>query len=506
MKRQILNIVTFLRGAEPRYPSDLLKPLKKQIKLLEKNNLPATFLFQYDALLRKDFIREIKKHDHYELGVWMEMNKPHVEAAGLSWTGRFSWDWHAHCAMTVGYTEKEREKLVDVIFEKFRSVFGYYPRVLGAWAFDAYTLKYAAEKYGMDAFCNCKDQWGTDGYNMWGGYYGQAYYPSVNNAFTPAGSEETAIGVPVFRMLGSDPILQYDYKLDPKEGIKKQGVVTLEPAYTKDGGGGDEKWVDWYMKENFSGKCLTFGYAQAGQENSFSWKKTKRGLKYQYPLFARLRAEGKIDVETIGETGKWFQKTFSQTPPSTIVAEGDWQGNDKNSYWYDCKNYRFDLYAENGVFRIRDLYLFRDDYKERYLGSVCKTNDLIYDNLPVVDGVRFTGEGILAGAYFTDGDRVLTCKKIDYKEDGENVVLTAKDTLIGDIVLTCTPTHIEIESAGVTVRPHFASVAKSIISASVCDKKVSLTYNDYTYSISANVPFGDDFSLTGDKIVIDLVP
>ena len=506
MKRQILNIVTFLRGAEPRYPAtNLLRPLKKQIKLLIKHDLPATFLFQYDALIRGDFVKEIKKSGgRFELGVWMEMNKPHVEAAGLKWTGRYVWDWHAHCAMTVGYTEEEREKLIDAIFEKFRCVFGFYPRVLGAWAIDAHSLRYAAEKYGMDAFCNCKEQWGTDGYNLWGGYYGQGYYPSANNAFTPASKEETRIPVPMFRMLGSDPVLQYDYKFDPNKGLEKQGVITLEPAYVRDGGGGDKRWVDWFMKENYSGKCLTFAYAQAGQENSFSWARTKKGIKYQFPLFDKLRKEGKIEVETLGQTGKWFRETFSDTPPSSIVAESDWKGNNKRSYWYDCKNYRFNFSADGDCFRIRDCYLFRDGYKERYLGNVCVSNDLYYDNLPLIDGVRLSGDGILAGLYFMKDGEELRCNKVEYKEDGDSVILRVLGTKAGDITLTLLPGGVRVCGKGITLVPRFSNKAKETVSVTVSGKEATLTYNNYTYSVKSNVPFGPDYSLSGEDIFIQL--
>lgn len=505
MKRQILNIVTFLRGAEPRSNVNLLRPLKKQIKLLKKHDLPATFLFQYDALIRDDFIQEIRKSgDRFELGVWMEMNKPHVEAAGLNWTGRYVWDWHAHCSMTVGYTEEEREKLIDAIFAKFHSVFGSYPRVLGAWAIDAHSLRYVAEKYGMDAFCNCKDQWGTDGYNLWGGYYGQAYYPNVNNAFAPATQKENQISVPMFRMLGTDPVLQYDYKFDPDKGLEKQSVITLEPAYVQDGGGGNKRWVDWFMKENYCGKCLTFAYAQAGQENSFSWARTKKGIKYQFPLFDKLRKEGRIEVETLGQTGKWFRETFSDTPPSSIVAEGDWKGNNKRSYWYDCKNYRLDFYADGDCFRIRDCYLFRDGYKERYLGKVCTTNDLYYDNLPLIDGVRFSGDGILAGLYFMKDGEELRCNKVEYKEDGDSVILRVLGTKAGDITLTLSPEEVRVRGKGVTLVPRFSNKAKETVSVTVSGKEAILTYNNYTYSVKSNVRFGSDFSLSGEDIFIQL--
>ena len=340
---------------------------------------------------------------------------------------------------------------------------------------------------------------------MWGGYYGQAYYPSVNNAFTPASCEATRINVPVFRMLGSDPILQYDYKCDPQKGLEKQKVITLEPAYSKDGGGGDPKWVDWYVKENFSGKCLTFAYTQAGQENSFSWRVTKRGIKYQYPLFAALRKEGKIEVETIGQTGKWFKETYPDTPPSTIVAEGDWQGNDKKSYWYDCKNYRLNFYVESGVFRIRDCYLFRDEYKERYLGAVCATNDLYYDNLPLIDGVRFTKGDFFAGVYFEKNGKMLTCKNVVYKENDNEVVLIAVGTEAGDVTLTLSPEKIMIKSSGVTIRPKYGEIAKNIVSATVSGNKATLMYNNYSYSVTSNVPFEKDYSLTGERIEIDVL-
>ena len=83
-------------------------------------------------------------------------------------------------------------------------------------------------------------------------------------------------------------------------------------------GGGEPKWVDWYFRENFNGECLSFGYAQAGQENSFSWPRMKDGLTYQFEQLEKLQNEGKITVEPLGETGRWYQKTYSETPASAI--------------------------------------------------------------------------------------------------------------------------------------------------------------------------------------------
>ncbi|MDD4192192.1 MAG: hypothetical protein PHI28_12730, partial [Mangrovibacterium sp.] len=195
------------------------------------------------------------------------------ENAGMNWRGRYPWDWHADVGFSTGYTPQEREKLVDVYMNDFKKIYGAYPKSVGSWFIDAHTLNYMYQKYGIIASCNCKDQIGTDGYTLWGGYWNQAYYPSLKNAYMPAQHEENQIPVPIFRMLGSDPIRQFDAGL----GSNKQGVISLEPVYK--GGGGDDAWVNWYFRQFVGGEPMAFAYVQTGQENSFTWMSWRKGLK-----------------------------------------------------------------------------------------------------------------------------------------------------------------------------------------------------------------------------------
>ncbi|MBO5257723.1 MAG: hypothetical protein J6C42_09525, partial [Clostridia bacterium] len=117
-KRQIVNIVNFIRAVEPRSPMDLMTPVKEQIRLMKEHNLRGTFLLQYDSLILPEYTDLLKALDpaQFEIGVWFETVQPQVEAVGLPWRGRFPWDWHAHCGFSVGYTKEEREKLVDVLY------------------------------------------------------------------------------------------------------------------------------------------------------------------------------------------------------------------------------------------------------------------------------------------------------------------------------------------------------------------------------------------------------
>ena len=197
--------------------------------LAKKYGLPTTWLLQYDALVEGPFVEFLKREmpENHEVGIWFEVVEQNAVAAGIPWRGRWSWDWHTDVGFSVGYTPRERELLADAFIAKFEETFGRRPASMGSWLFDAHLLRYLHERYGIEAACNCKDQYGTDGYTLWGGYWANGYYPAVKNAYLPAQREEAQIPVPVFRMLGSDPLYQYS------AGIAGNGqhVITLEPMY-----------------------------------------------------------------------------------------------------------------------------------------------------------------------------------------------------------------------------------------------------------------------------------
>ena len=401
-----LNLVHFIRGSEPRDRAlDLALPVQKQIALMQKYRLPGTFLLQYNALEREDIITLLRDLDpgQFELGIWLEMCQTHALAAGLPWRGRpgMDWDWRAYAGFSVGYAPAEREALIDAVFQKFRQVFGREAQVIGTWMIDAHSLSYLESHYAIAAACICKDQWGTDGYTLWGGYWNQAYYPSRKNAFAPAQQRAAQISIPVFRMLGSDPVVQYDMGLRLDEGAPhRQQVASLEPVYPLSGG--NEAWVQWFMAQNFSSAALGFSYAQAGQENSFGWPRMGPGLEMQLPLFAAWRREGRLQVEPLGETGRWFRRQYALTPPTSVCALAPFGQRQAQSIWFDCKAYRLNLYGDASGIRIRDLFCFDQDYPERYLAAPCQTDAFIYDNLPIMDGNRMSGRGVLAGGWLTD--------------------------------------------------------------------------------------------------------
>ena len=382
---RIVNIYNFVRNSDYRVPNSkdvLYETTRQQIQLIKQANLPATWALQYDALInpryQKLFKEQLTSHD--EIAAWWEIPRPLAEKAGLKWRGQHEWDSTANVGFSPGYSPAERRKLVDVYMADFKAIFGYYPRTVGSWFIDEVTLDYMAKHYGIVASCNCKDQIGTDGYTLWGGYWNQAYYPSRLNAYMPAQTKTAQIDVPVFRMLGSDPIYQYG---------NSPGMFTLETVYPDAGGSAD--WVAWFMNNLIHQPSLGFAYTQAGQENSFGWKAMKTGLTLQIALLADQAKAGEIQVMTLAQAGQWFRRNYSLTPPTSVVCLNDWKHQNRKTVWYDSRFYRLNVLWENGAFFIRDLHRFDENVVSITHDMALKTTSLACGTLPVMDGALWSG-------------------------------------------------------------------------------------------------------------------
>ncbi|MEH6405789.1 MAG: hypothetical protein V7767_00765 [Leeuwenhoekiella sp.] len=417
-KPKIVNIVNFIRLLEPRdekITEDVLfQTVVKQVEMMKKYHLKGTFLLQYDALIdsRYQELLKVLPQDSIEIGAWWEIPQPLVEKAGLKWRGRYPWDWHADIGFSTGYTPEEREKLADVYMQDFKSIYGYYPKSVASWFIDAHTLNYLYEKYNIIASANCKDQYGTDGYTLWGGYWNQAYYPSKINSYMPAQNVENQIPVPIFRMLGSDPVRQYDTGL----GSDRQGVITLEPVY-KDAGG-NKNWVDWYFKEFIEGESMEYAYTQAGQENSFTWDAMAKGFEIQLPLIAKLRDENKLQVETLSESGEWFKQHYKTTPATSVTINKDFEDSNRKTVWFNSRFFRVNLLWEDGALRFRDIHLFDEKIKSAYLTEKVKSNQALFFTQPVVDGYLWSSAENLAGLRF------------NILKDGKIVALKGGDPIV----------------------------------------------------------------------------
>ena len=454
--KKIANIINFVRSVEPRCDDEsyLFPTLKEELELCKQYGWRSTVLFQFDALIRADYRELVASYgDAVETGLWLEVVQPQAEAAGIEWQGEYVWDWRGGVNYLSHYTLEERKRLLDAAFRQYYEFYGAYPPVVGCWSLDSGSVSYLKETYDIKAVCICRDQFGTDFTTLWGGVYNSGYYPCKNNLLCPAQSKAAQIDVPVFRMLGPDPIYQYDMGLGEPE--RAQGVCTLEPAYRD--GGGSERWVRWYLKENYNDKCLSHAYAQFGQENSFGWEAIKAGLPMQFRLLEEKIRAGEIALMTLGETGEWYRAAYETTPPVAMCTDSDWKPDGYCSVWYASQNYRANLLSKDGALWLRDLQLFDERYHVDDPDGGSTNPETGSFNLPVTDGFRFSKNGVRAGIYVEkDGVPAITDAPLESAAAGTDAIRAR----MGEITVDFLPEKIAftLPADGTVLRFRYAAL------------------------------------------------
>lgn len=379
-----INIMNFLRAEEPREKMDLMEPVRQQMALAKAHRFPVTWLLQYDALVEGPFVEFLKAEmppDH-EVGIWFEMNRKICDDAGIAWRGNPDWEWdyHVPVAYAIGYLPDERRKLADTAVATFKRIFGRDVRSIASWNLDAITVSHLSDHYGIDAFANCRDQLATDGFTIWGAPIA-GYYPNRLNAWSPAVEPKNQIATPIFRLLGQDPVYYYDNTISAPD--------TMETVWPS---GRSEVFNERFLDMIANAPTQAFGYAQLGQENSFGWPAMRTAFPMQMEKLAKVRAEGHLVVETMGETGRRFKRLFKSTPTQAQVMlqdPFDHTEAPERTVWYQSKYLRANLHFRAGLFYLRDLHVYNDRFPQPYLTEPVRQHG-IEQRLPaVLDGYHW---------------------------------------------------------------------------------------------------------------------
>jgi hypothetical protein len=163
-----------------------LNPLIDQYSAISQKGMPATWLFQYDALTDSELIQEVKRFSpNQEMGVFLEVSRPLAEKAKVPYLETVRWSSPAIVFLSA-YSIGGRKLLIDEMMSEFKKDFGYYPKSVGAWWIDSYSLDYLTSRYGVTSAMIVADQKTTDQYGVWGQWWGVPYYPSKLDILAPA--------------------------------------------------------------------------------------------------------------------------------------------------------------------------------------------------------------------------------------------------------------------------------------------------------------------------------
>ncbi len=396
MNSKFINTVCFMRSYEYSGKDATqynLTALNGQMDMYNRFNLPATYLMEYDTLIKEDFRNALnaKRKPEDEIGVWFEITGELARDAGVEWRGKRNrnWDFYVCPGFSPSYSYDEKVKIIKTLMENFKGYFGFYPRTIGSWIIDTETMKIFTDNYEIDAFSVCREQWGMDGYTLWGGPHYGAYYPTLNNMQTPAQKLENQINAPVFRMYSNDPIYCY-YEFGFREfNDVDYGLFTTEPVWLC---GQSMAWVHYQYENTFGNDNDSFNYLQLGQETCFGWAEPlPSALEMQCEFAVKNQEKYGYKFTTVSDMGKAFKESYKTTPDNRRYTLNDWMRKGHRSYWFNNKKYRLNLFSKHDQnVWIRDIHFFSDNYKDRYLDEPSRKEWAVYDNPPVMDGVRFT--------------------------------------------------------------------------------------------------------------------
>lgn len=480
-KTAIVNIYNFVRNAH-REPSgfipDDFETIRNQLILMKQYGLPGTYALKHDVLMDPNYRALLLDYldENDEVSAWWEISEELCSRAGVRFRDSRQeeiYDDRVDSAYSLGYSPEDRKRLVDAYMADFYSIFGKYPETIGSWVLDNVTLGYAAEKYGVAAGCICRDQLGVDGFTLWGGYPNGIYFPCRKNIFLPAQTEENQLKVPVFRLLGPDPI--YNFEADARDGLK--GVYSLEPAWLP---GRNPRFINWIFSCLTEEDALGIGYAQVGQENNFLWENIRPGFGPQLRHVEQLLREGKIRVETMAQSARWFRQQYRLTPPMSYQASTDWiEGSDLSTQIYASCNYRVSLLGEKAHLRIRELFLFREAYQSRYLDKPMKGTKSTFDALPVLFPQLWCGIEDRPFIRLLDEQGVEPVGNMVYDSADER---TARARLIRDGE---TLAEFTMDPAGMTLRGSFRLHFDTLpVFAAREQNEISMTHEGFSYGFT----------------------
>lgn len=375
-----LSIVNPVRGYdfwESEYSP--IDPVKAQKQIVEKNNLIATWLLRPDVVLDDELISYFQNEfASHELGIFFEVTPKLAEKARVVYPKGEKYD--AHRFFLSGYIPEERVKLIDTAFAAFKNETGFFPLSIGAWHIDAFSANYMQEKYDISAVMLVADQYSTDRYRVWGGWWGIPYYPSKKHILIPAQSRKDKIDVVVTQWAVRDPLNGYgpgfesNYSVQPNDYTKNE--IGQNISYFK-------KLLDIYLEPSDS----MFGHAVVGLENEL-WSSNRLEFERQMDEVSRRVREENVQVLTIKEFSDWYKESFPELSQPREISIEDPLDSGRKATWIMEKEYRIGLIEENGRKYLRDFRLYSETNPESYLVSANLRPELVLEAKAAIDTVE----------------------------------------------------------------------------------------------------------------------
>ncbi len=426
------------------------KIVSSQIGYIVDKKVPVTWLIQYSILLDPEskelFYRLSPNH---EIGILLEIDENLASDSLVPYKIGVG-DWaRADKVLLSGYFPSERKRMIDTVFSKFKSIFGYYPSSVGAWYIDTLSLDYMVDKYQIKAVLNVSDQYQTDTYGIWGTPWGTPYYPSRLNSLLPATSFADKLNAVKIQWAQRDPVRGYGltvsdstYSVQANDYISHHNLSTL---YFK-------KLIDEYLFSDNILTQITVGL-EVGQEMVDFFEEYKKQVDY----LRQLENDGKLQFVTMSDFASKYNDVYPQLSGNMLIEGFDIDNSTDQAFWYSTLFYRIGLIKRGEQLSIRDLRIYKSVLSDDIFRADSNTI-LRRDIFSAIDDAKRQDEKIILGKV----------KRIDTEksEDKMNLKILSED---GNYSLLLLPDRILIDQ-----KVLFGSLDNSKNIAEQIRKKVSL--------------------------------
>jgi hypothetical protein len=408
---------------------DISDTTNKQIELLKRNNLEATFLIRPDVFLRSEMNGRVEIPESFERGLFLEITPSWADRAGVDY--RVSGNWHsAESVFLSGYTQDERKLLIDTAFDGFKQSYGVYPVSVGAWWVDSFSVDYMYQKYKIQAVLIVADQYSTDNYQVWGQYFGYPYYPSKTNALFPAQDINSKIPVVMMQWAARDPINGYG------KGVEESTLSVQANDY-----------IDYHDLETGYFKSLLTTYLDqpnnqinqvvVGLENSYSFEKYGQEYENQLNVLVEMSSKGQIQIRDMKSFASIYTNTFRGISPEQIIFSNDPIGGNKKTVWYMNPFYRANWVYDGQSSYFRDVRQYINGQQEMCYLVACKSINFATGAIRVMDQVTNGLSLLVDDGFITD---------INLKKFSNGYELTYRNAAGRDRIIRFLPKDIGIDS------------------------------------------------------------
>lgn len=447
-QNQFVTIVNPIRT--PLYDRDLKANLEAQYRELAKRQMTATWLLTYDVMQDPKVSSEFSlMNKSQEFGIFLEVTPKLAKDADVLYNKTDSWH-RANSVFLSGYTQEERFKLIDKIFESFKQLFGYYPNSVGAWWIDSYSLEYTKTKYNITANLTVSDQFSTDGYQVWGQYFSTPYYPSKYHAAMPAVALENKLDIVTIQWAPRDPLNGYGGGEESLYSTQDYFTINLSDEYFA-------KLVDLYARTNQN----KFGHITVGLEGDLSPQAYKGIFAKQLDIIKAKEQQGVIRVITMKDFSNWYRNNFQALSPAQIIQTDDLLGKKIKTIWYQSPNFRINIIYnyDTKETKVRDFRTYHNNFQEPYYISPNRDLNLSINLPSQIDSASNPDEEWIVFAdqleNIEDGDEklILNYKKHKIKLTKEEIEIVGDMKDVPNLLIKSSLIDIKKSANKINLRP-----------------------------------------------------